>query len=160
LVQQSELLKQALSALSRPPAGDVSAGAEQKLGEIAELLTKLTQKWEEGAVTGARRVDVELDANGPSNLYRPLTSADLFSGGGIFVATYEKPPPLGAGVRVALRLPTGPSCELSGRVEWVRDQLGEHAPPGFGVRFLEVPAEARKLLQAYAEAREPLLHDD
>jgi Tfp pilus assembly protein PilZ len=93
-------------------------------------------------------------------LYKPLSSADLFTGGGIFVATYEKPPPLGAGVRMSLRFPTGPSCELLGNVAWVRDQLGEDAPPGFGVRFSELSDEARELVQAYSEAREPMLHDD
>jgi hypothetical protein len=61
---------------------------------------------------------------------------------------------------VSLRFPTGPSCELSGNVAWVRDQLGEDAPPGFGVRFVELSDEARQLVQAYSEAREPLLYDD
>jgi uncharacterized protein (TIGR02266 family) len=105
-------------------------------------------------------VDVELDVNGPSNLYRSLSGTDVFTGGGIFVATYEKPPPLGAGVRVSLRFPTGPSCELSGSVAWVRDALGEDAPPGFGVRFTDLSEEARALVQAYSEAREPMLRDD
>jgi hypothetical protein len=85
---------------------------------------------------------------------------DLFASGGVFIATYEKPPPLGADVRVSLRFPTGPSCELSGNVAWVRDQLGEDAPPGFGVRFAALSAEARELVQAYSEAREPMLYDD
>jgi len=156
LVQQNQLLQQALGALASRSGG----GSDAKLGEVSQLLARLTHQLEQGALASARRVDVELGAIGPSNLYRPLSSDDLFNGGGIFVATYEKPPPLGAGVRVALRFPTGPSCELSGSVAWVRDQLGEDAPPGFGVRFVDVPEEARKLVGAYAEAREPLLYDD
>ncbi|MDF3065453.1 MAG: hypothetical protein K0R38_1054 [Polyangiaceae bacterium] len=156
LVQQNQLLQQALGALGQ------RGGAERdtSLREVSELLARLTQQLEQGGLASSRRVDVELGAIGPTNLYRPLSSNDLFSGGGIFVATYEKPPPLGAGVRVALRFPTGPSCELSGRVAWVRDQLGEDAPPGFGVRFVDVPQEARTLVKAYADAREPLLYDD
>jgi hypothetical protein len=156
--QQTELLKQALTALgqrSAPAGGE----AEQKLLELTELLARLSKQIEHGTGS-ARRVDVELAANGPSNLYRPLSGTDLFSGGGIFVATYEKPPPLGAPVRVALRFPAGPSCELSGNVAWVRDELGEHAPPGYGVRFADLSNEARELVQAYADAREPMLHDD
>jgi MoxR-like ATPase len=159
LVQQSELLKEALTALGRRSTAE-GPGAEQKLAEVAQLLARLSQQLEQGAAGAARRVDVELHPHGPSNFYRPLSTSDLFSGGGIFVATYEKPPPLGAGVRVALRFPTGPSCELSGSVAWVRDQLGEDAPPGFGVRFVDVPAEARQLVHAYSSAREPLLYDD
>jgi hypothetical protein len=45
-------------------------------------------------------------------------------------------------------------------VAWVRDALGEDAPPGFGVRFTDLSPEARALVQAYSEAREPMLRDD
>jgi len=160
--QQTDLLKQTLGALGKRgnggERGDGSA-TEQKLTELSEQLERISKQLEHGG-TAARRVDVELDVNGPSNLYRNLSGTDLLTAGGIFVATYEKPPPLGAGVLVSLRFPTGPSCELSGNVAWVRDQLGEDAPPGFGVRFAELSAEARELVQAYSEAREPMLRDD
>jgi Tfp pilus assembly protein PilZ len=156
--QQTELLKQALGALAQrgPQNG---GGTEQKLAEVSALLGRIAKQIEHG-VGNARRVDVQLDVNGASNLYRSLAGEDLFDSGGIFVATYEKPPPLGADVRVSLRFPAGSSCELSGNVAWVRDQLGEDAPPGFGVRFGDVSNEARQLVQAYAQAREPLLYDD
>jgi Tfp pilus assembly protein PilZ len=158
--QQTELLKQALGALGkRGPERADNGATEQKLSEITALLARVSKQLEHGAGE-ARRVDVELGVNGASNLYKSLTSTDLFASGGIFVATYEKPPPLGAGVRVSLRFPTGPSCELSGNVAWVRDQLGEDAPPGFGVRFVDLSDEARELVQAYSEAREPMLYDD
>ena len=158
--QQTELLKQALGALGkRGSDASASAASEQKFAELSQLLARISQQIEHG--TGAaRRVDVELDVNGHSNLYRTLSGSDLFTGGGIFVATYERPPPLGADVRVSLRFPTGPSCELSGNVAWVRDQLGEDAPPGFGVRFSDLSSEARDLVRAYSEAREPMLRDD
>ena len=158
--QQTELLKQALGALGKRGAEPVSqAGTDQKLAELSALLGRVAKQIENG-VGAARRVDVELDVSGPSNLYRTLSGADLFTGGGLFVATYEKPPPLGADVRVSLRFPTGPSCELSGNVAWVRDELGEDAPPGFGVRFIDLSNEARELVQAYSQAREPMLRDD
>jgi uncharacterized protein (TIGR02266 family) len=157
--QQTELLKQALGALGKRGGERADGTNDAKLAELAQLLGRVTKQLENGA-GGARRVDVELDVGGPSNLYRTLSGTDLFSAGGIFVATYEKPPPLGADVRVSLRFPTGPSCELSGNVAWVRDALGEDAPPGFGVRFLDLSEEARQLVQAYSEAREPMLRDD
>ncbi|HYP90375.1 MAG TPA: DNA repair protein, partial [Polyangiaceae bacterium] len=157
--QQTELLKQALAALGQRGSARPDSGAtEQKLSELSALLTRVANQIEHGAGE-TRRVDVELDVNGPSNLYRSLSGADLFADGGIFVATYEKPPPLGAGVLMSLRFPTGPSCELFGNVAWVRDQLGEDAPPGFGVRFAELSEPARALVRAYSEAREPMLYD-
>jgi Tfp pilus assembly protein PilZ len=157
-VQQTALLKQALAALATR-APENGAGTEQKLAEVSALLARVAKQIEHG-VGSARRVDVQLEPGGASNLYRTLSGEDLFSCGGIFVATYEKPPPLGADVRVSVRFPAGSSCELSGNVAWVRDQLGEDAPPGFGVRFADVSGEARELVQAYSEAREPLLYDD
>ncbi|MES1187377.1 MAG: PilZ domain-containing protein, partial [Myxococcales bacterium] len=157
--QQTELLKQALGALGQRNPERANGATEQKLAELSTLLGRVAKQLEHG-VGSARRVDVELDVNGPSNLYRTLSGSDLFTAGGIFIATYEKPPPLGADVRVSLRFPTGPSCELSGNVAWVRDALGEDAPPGFGVRFLDLSDEARQLVQAYSEAREPMLRDD
>jgi uncharacterized protein (TIGR02266 family) len=157
--QQTELLKQALGALGKRGGERADGANDAKLAELTQLLGRVTKQLENGA-GGARRVDVELDVGGPSNLYRTLSGTDLFSAGGIFVATYEKPPPLGADVRVSLRFPTGPSCELNGNVAWVRDALGEDAPPGFGVRFVDLSEEARQLVQAYSEAREPMLRDD
>jgi Tfp pilus assembly protein PilZ len=159
--QQTELLKQALGALvGRGQARTEADATDRRLAELSTMLSRIAKQIEHGAAAEARRVDVQLDVNGHSNLYRPLSSSDLFTGGGIFVATYEKPPPLGAGVRMSLRFPTGPSCELLGNVAWIRDQLGEDAPPGFGVRFGELSDEARELVQAYSEAREPMLYDD
>ena len=154
LMQQAALLQQAFAALSQR-----SGGGEPQLSELGAQLERLSKQLEGGLGT-LRRVDVQLEPNGASNLYRSLSSTDVLVGGGIFVATYEKPPPLGADVRVSVRFPTGASCELSGNVAWLRDQLGEHAPPGFGVRFVEVRPAARELLRAYARTREPMLHDD
>jgi hypothetical protein len=153
--QQTALLKQALGALSQRGDG----AAEQKLSEMSALLAGISKQIAHG-VGNARRVDVQLEPSGASNLYRTMSSEDLFASGGIFIATYEKPPPLGADVRVSLRFPAGSSCELSGNVAWVRDQLGEDAPPGFGVRFADVSHDARELVRQYSEAREPMLYDD
>jgi hypothetical protein len=159
LTQQGQLFEQALRSLSQRGEPNGQGKLEQQLGQLSAQLAQLTAQLERGGA-GARRVDVELQPNGPSNLYRALSGTDLLSSGGVFVATYEKPPPLGADMRVSLRFPSGPSCELSGNVAWVRDELGEDSPPGFGVRFGAVSAEARALLEAYSEAREPMLRDD
>jgi hypothetical protein len=156
LSEQTALLRQVLQALTR---ADGEGATAQKLSELQITLNRLAQQIAVG-VGNARRVDVELEANGASNLYRPLSSSDILAGGGVFAATYEKPPPLGASVRVSLRFPTGASCELGGSVAWLRDDLGEGTPAGFGVRFSDVSPDAAELVLAYAEAREPLLWDD
>jgi Tfp pilus assembly protein PilZ len=106
-------------------------------------------------------VDAELSPDGATNFFRPVSASEdaLYDEGGLFIATYEKPPPLGAEVRVSLRFPKGQACEFSGKVAWVRDHMGDEAPAGYGVRFDELPAEARSLIVAYTTAREPLLCD-
>jgi hypothetical protein len=38
--------------------------------------------------------------------------------------------------------------------------LSDDFPAGFGVRFSDVPADARALIEEYAAVREPLLRDD
>jgi hypothetical protein len=89
-----------------------------------------------------------------TNFYSPLTAGDLFTAGGLFVATYDKPPPLGSDLRVSVRFPNAAMCEFSGRVAWLRDHLGGEAGhevvPGFGVRFVHLDAHARALIAAYA----------
>jgi hypothetical protein len=159
LTQQSQLFEQVLRSSSQRSEPNGQGKLEEQLGQLSAQLLQLAARLERSGA-GARRVDVELQPNGPSNLYRALSGTDLLASGGVFIATYEKPPPLGADVRVSIRFPSGPSCELSGSVAWVRDELGEDSPPGFGVRFGAVPAEARSLLEAYSEAREPMLRDD
>jgi hypothetical protein len=152
--EQTSLLRQTLQTL-----GGGEHATAQRLSELQGALTRIGEQIALGG-GNTRRVDVELEASGPSNLYRPLSSPDILTGGGIFAATYEKPPPLGAAVRVSARFPTGASCEFTGRVEWLRDDLGEGVPAGFGVRFSDVSPDAGKLILAYAEAREPLLWDN
>jgi hypothetical protein len=152
---QTALLAQALQALGN---GASNGGTSQKLAELQLALSRIGEQIARGG-SQARRVDVELDVGGASNLYRPLSSEDVLSGGGVFVATYEKPPPLGAPVLVSLRFPAGSSCEFAGRVEWLRDDLGEGVPAGFGVRFSDISPDAGRLIAAYADVREPMLWD-
>jgi hypothetical protein len=106
------------------------------------------------------RVDVTLDTQTRTNFFRPVSSQDVCSLGGLFVATYEKPPALGAPIELALAFPAGPTCNVFGAVSYTQDELSEDSPAGFGVRFSEVSPEARALIEEYASVREPLLRDD
>jgi hypothetical protein len=154
--EQGELLKHALTAIAQLGA---ARSANGELAELKDAIVKLGQKLSHGAA-GVRRVDVALAASGASNFYRPLASEDVCHDGGLFVATYEKPPPLGADVLVSVEFPNGPRCEFSGSVAWLRDHLSDDAPAGFGVRFLELSEEARSLIHGYCGVREPMLWDD
>jgi hypothetical protein len=152
----TDLLKQALMRLGDAPG---TAVLEQRLSGLEVALSRVSQNFGLGTVA-ARRVDVDLDSNSPSNFYHPVSADNLFDSGGLFVATYQKAPPLGADVQVSLRMPANQRCEFAGHVDFLRDDLGADAPPGFGVRFGALSNEARALIAAYANSRAPLLRDD
>jgi hypothetical protein len=152
----TDLLKQALMRLGDAPG---TAVLDQRLSGLEVALSRVSQNFGLGTVA-ARRVDVDLDSNSPSNFYHPVSADNLFESGGLFVATYQKAPPLGADVQVSLRMPANQRCEFAGHVDFLRDDLGADAPPGFGVRFGALSNEARALIAAYANSRAPLLRDD
>lgn len=106
-------------------------------------------------------IEVALSAYSTSNFYRPVREADVVDAGGLFVASYT-PPELAENVRVRATLSSGYSFEARGTVEWRREMpksgsLNPLTPPGFGLRFTELSAEARKIVSRYARSREPLL---
>jgi hypothetical protein len=149
-----------VSALSQAGGGARGGdGLGTELEAIRETLASLHELVERGGA-GVRRIDVAVSESSPTHLFRLLSSDDVCTGGGVFVATYEKPPPLGTPVLLSLTLPRSPPCEVRGTVLWVQDEIGEHAPPGFGVRFVDVPEGARGAIRSFSRLREPLLRDD
>jgi hypothetical protein len=62
--------------------------------------------------------------------------------------------------QVSITMPRVPPFQVRGTVLWVQDDIGEHSPPGFGVRFHDVDVETRAALEGFARLREPLLRDD
>jgi len=150
-----ELLIQGLPANSSAE----SQRQSQRLSEIAAALSEMQRTLERG-ITRADRVDVSLVGHSKTNFFRPVSSNDVCSLGGLFVATYEKPPMLGAPIELSLSFPSGPTCRVFGTVAYTQDELSDDFPAGYGVRFSEVSAEARALIEEYASVREPLLRDD
>jgi hypothetical protein len=113
---------------------------------------------------GLLRVDAALAANSATNFYRGFDGNDVIAHGGLFVATYNIPE-LNERVAVRLSMPGGHEFLAQGTVRWRRLAApgGSHAPeapPGFGLRFVDVPAAARELITRYVNNREPLFHDD
>jgi hypothetical protein len=157
--EQLALLRELLARIAAPSATAASGEQDLRLAEIAAAIAGMQRTIERG-MTRPARVDVSLVGHSKTNFYRPVSSHDVCSLGGIFVATYEKPPALGAPIEVALSFPSGPTCSVFGAVEYTQDELSDDFPAGFGVRFVDVSAEARALIEEYATVREPLLRDD
>jgi MoxR-like ATPase len=155
LSQQTELITEAFAAL-RAGGGSGIAANDVRVTQLSEELARLAKQV---ARSNVRHVSAQLSASSATNFFKPLDGSDeaFYIEGGLFIATYDKPPPLGADVRVALSFPTGQACEFSGRVAWLRDFSSDDAPAGYGVRFEDLAPEARSLIAAYAEARHPLL---
>jgi hypothetical protein len=154
LSRQTEFITEAFAALR-------SGGGNGDDVRVARLSAELARLAKQVARSSVRHVDAELAAGGPTNFFRPVSANEdaLYDEGGLFIATYEKPPPLGADVRVSVRFPTGQSSEFGGKVAWLRDYLSDDAPAGYGVRFEDVSDEVRALIDAYSSEREPLLCD-
>jgi hypothetical protein len=154
---QLALLRDLVSQVVSRPASAAPA-PDPRLAEISTAIANMQRAIERG-MTRPQKVDVNLNG-GPTNFYRPVSSADVSSLGGLFVATYEKPPALGSPIELALAFPSGPRCSVFGAVAYTQDELSDDAPAGYGVRFSDVPSEARALIEEYAAVREPLLRDD
>jgi len=107
-----------------------------------------------------RRVDltVEITMGSDSNFYAGVT--DNISEGGVFVAT-ALPPPVGANVAMTLTLPDlGRKLALSGVVRWVRDLDHRHGVAvGCGIQWVDLPEEARRLVEHFVRSRDTLLYD-
>ena len=52
----------------------------------------------------------------------------------------------GEPIRIILRLPTGPSIEVTGEVRWNSASLAEATPPGFGVALFDYGSDYSALL--------------
>jgi hypothetical protein len=155
---QLTVLRELLAGLM-PRVASANVAQDQRLAEIAAAISGMQRTLERG-MSRPERVDVSLVSQSKTNFFRPVSSEDVCSLGGLFVATYEKPPALGAPIELSLAFPSGPTCSVFGAVEYTQDELSDDFPAGFGVRFSEVSPEARALIEEYAAVREPLLRDD
>jgi len=157
--EQLTLLRELLLKVTASGGPAASGELDQRLGEITAAIAGMQRTIERG-MSRPERVEVSLVGHSKTNFFRPVSSDDVCSLGGLFVATYEKPPALGAPIELALAFPSGPTCSVFGAVAYTQDELSDDFPAGFGVRFSEVSPEARALIEEYAAVREPLLRDD
>lgn len=140
-------------------AGSAAANFAPKLDELLGTLRALEHRLDTATVSAGQRFDVVLDGASPSNFYRTLESLDVVAHGGVFVATYAKPPMLGTPVVLGLEMPGGVRCEARGVVAFVHDSLGDDLPAGFGVRLTSPSPDTRTLIEQFVRGRDPLLRD-
>jgi len=104
-------------------------------------------------------VDLQVSVLSEHNLYAGL--AENISAGGLFIATHQLQK-VGSRIELSLRMPDSEEAfQIVGEVRWVR-LYNEHSdtPPGFGVRFTELPTGAAAAISRFLGQREPLFFDD
>lgn len=104
----------------------------------------------------SRRIPLEIEVSltSESQFYSGITGN--ISEGGLFVATYHRPP-IGNPLEIELTLPSG-TFRARGIVRWVRDTQ-EGASPGLGIEFEDLSEEMRNAIEDFLSERPPLLHD-
>jgi uncharacterized protein (TIGR02266 family) len=106
------------------------------------------------------RVDLQVTVTSEHNFYAGF--AENLSVGGVFIATHRVRP-VGESIEFALTLPDNPEQPLVGlgEVRWVRLYSDtSHAPPGMGIRFVELAAQAQSRIDGFLGSREPLFYDE
>jgi uncharacterized protein (TIGR02266 family) len=149
------------AGVPEPPA---SRRSEHPAGRSPDILADLDFNAEgpdfasPESTTGAC-VDVELAFGSDSNLYLGFT--EIIGEGGVFVATYTVPP-VGERIQLTMSLPDRPDpIQVRGVVRWVREpRVDDELPPGMGVQFVDLSADASRALASFARRRTPLFYDD
>jgi uncharacterized protein (TIGR02266 family) len=102
---------------------------------------------------------IEVSLESEHNFYSGITGN--VSAGGVFVATYV-PPPMGAEVELVLKLENHEPVKLRGIVCWVRgpERTTDYAPAGCGIRWIDLPPGAEKIIAGFVDKRDTIFHDD
>lgn len=104
-------------------------------------------------------VDLDITMSSDHNFYAGF--AENISSGGLFVATHVKRP-RGDRLDIVINIPgRAEPIRVVGEVRWSRE-YSEHSnvPPGFGVRFVDLPERDAKVIDAFLRDREPIFYDD
>jgi hypothetical protein len=178
---ESEAVARAQQALSRSrgksgaaiaEVGSAVFRVEARLDELSKLIRELGSRAQQSAPQAAARggggeghpglprFDAVIDQGSVSNFYRWKAGGDVVREGGVFIATYRRPPDIGTRIGLKVTLPGGVDFEATAVVEWARPQgHGPGVQPGFGARFEAMPPQAAPLVIQFANARQPLLFE-
>ncbi|MBI5479620.1 MAG: TIGR02266 family protein [Deltaproteobacteria bacterium] len=103
-------------------------------------------------------LQVEVTLESDHNFYTGLSSN--ISEGGLFVATHASPP-LGTRLLVRFALNGSPDpIDAVGEVCWLRDARSPDFPSGFGLRFLQISAQALSRVASFVASRESIFYED
>ena len=104
-------------------------------------------------------VSLEVSLGSEHNFYSGFV--ENLSAGGVFVATH-KPAQVGEVLELELTLADlGSPIRAKGEVRWVREfSDNSDAPPGLGIRFLDLEAAADQAIHEFLSNREPIFFDD
>ncbi len=173
---ESEAVARAQQAMTRSrgkqgaaiaEVGSAVFRVEARIDELSKLVRELGGRMQQGAGAGRTeggmpRFEAVIDENSSSNFYRWKQGGDVLREGGVFVASYRRPPDLGTRVALRVTLPGGVDFEATGVVEWTRPQ-GEQGPPwvqpGFGARFDVLPPQAAPLVVQFLNLRQPMVFE-
>lgn len=105
------------------------------------------------------RVEVRVSSHSDHNFYTGLARNP--SATGLFIATHVTAY-IGDEVEFWIRFDdTAAPIHGVGEVHWIRQYSDtSDAPPGVGVRFLEIGPTARELVAEFVSTREPLFYDE
>ena len=103
--------------------------------------------------------EIAVNMESENNFFAGIT--DNISEGGVFVATLV-PPPRGAIIEMKLTLPGfDQGFSVKGAVCWIRDLAAstEGAPPGCGIRWMEMSRDALLAIHRFVQQRDTILFD-
>jgi ATPase involved in DNA repair/ATPase family associated with various cellular activities (AAA) len=163
LAQQISLIQNTLVPLVNTALGRAgrSEVLEARMAELTDIVRQLAEHTTPD-LSPPPRFEVELGAHTPSNFYLGVEGGDVVENGGLFIATFARPPAVGSRVIVNAVFPFRAEADLHGRVSWVRDRTegqDDTAPPGFGIRLEKVDARRRQLIASFVKNRSPLLFE-
>lgn len=100
------------------------------------------------------QVDLDVSLGSDHNFYAGFT--ENLSVTGVFVATHRLRP-VGDTFEICIHLPDGTEVRGIGQVRWIRvyDEVNA-TPPGMGVRFIELEADAAESIERFLTQRNPL----
>lgn len=104
-------------------------------------------------------VELEVSLSSDHNFYAGF--AENLSEGGVFVATHSLKA-VGTVIDLMIFLPGDDSpVKVRGEVRWIREyREGSDVPPGMGVRFVDLGADAAAAIASFLSHREPLFYDE
>lgn len=130
---------------------------DKKLNDVLTAVQNMSQVMSD-AQNAVWREEVEVTAQSATYFFSDLSGGDVVNGGGLFVATWNKPPVIGDIVELGVRSGSNQRVTLRGVVAFVNSATDSDTPPGYGVRFLRISDEARQFVVDCVKQRPPLVY--